>query len=152
MGDIWTLQKDWIVVDLGAHNGEYSFDIDDKVKEVWAIEPTPESVKCMREIIEKDQITNVYVQEFAISNVDGKRTFNLYKGRDSDGNSFYENRGVFKESIEVRTKTWDTFMKENKIDHVDLVIVDIEGAEKDFFDGMTILPQRIYMLHIIVNG
>lgn len=144
--DFWPLQTSWVIVDLGAHVGEYTFEIYNKVKEVWAIEPTPEAVKFLKKEIKEKGITNIFVQEFAINDEDGRRMFNLHHDKDSDGNSFYKNRGPPpKETIEVKTKTWDSFMKENNINHIDLVLVDIEGAEREFFNGMTILPERIFI-------
>lgn len=50
---------------------------------------------------------------------------------------------LFDEQVTVETKRLDTFCRENKIDHIDFVWMDTQGAEKDVLTGMGDMIQNI---------
>lgn len=50
---------------------------------------------------------------------------------------------LFDEQVTVETKRLDTFCQENKIDHIDFVWMDTQGAEKDVLSGMGDMIQNI---------
>lgn len=52
-------------------------------------------------------------------------------------------RGCTFDEFKVRTTTWKKFIEENKVDHVDLMVLDVEGHELSVLDGMkdcSVLP------------
>lgn len=52
-------------------------------------------------------------------------------------------RGCTFDEFKVRTTTWKKFIEDNKVDHVDLMVLDVEGHELSVLDGMkdcSVLP------------
>ena len=45
-------------------------------------------------------------------------------------------KSVLGETITVKTQRFDSWYKENNIGEIDFCWIDVQGAEKDVFDGM----------------
>jgi FkbM family methyltransferase len=79
------------------------------------------------------------MNNYCLGNINGN--IDIYIPQWSVGLSSIINRPVFSNlnqeinKINVECKTLDTYCKENKIDMIDFVKIDVEGAEKCIFEG-----------------
>lgn len=146
------VKKDDIVLDIGAHVGIFSLFalLRGKAKKIYAVEPSIEHFAALSEMIKynhyEDQIIPI---QKAISNKNGTAEFF----------HIMENRTMFslhnplnkpKSDEIVTTITLKTLMDDLKIDHVDLMKMDIEGEEYNIlahseFDEIAKKIDRIIM-------
>jgi len=141
--DHWPYRKDWTVIDLGAFYGVFTFYVCGKVGHVYAVEPVPEVCKVLREAVEENGIDNVTVVEAAIGVESGTFPFTVYRRKYASSfkaPKFFKDVGRIEN---VRTYTWEDFLKEYNILKVDYAKLDIEGSEGDVVSRMTTLPERI---------
>ncbi len=128
-----------VVIDAGANIGLTSYFFSQHFDKVYAIEPAQEHLDVLNYMLEYNGIKNVIPCKFALSMIDSpKEKFYHYSNRTM--NSLYGNLAINNNtglqqtgSEEVELKRLDTFMKENKIEHVDLLKMDVEGVEFEIF-------------------
>ena len=121
-------KKDLIIVDVGANIGLTAYYFKDFGK-VYAIEPSKQHLECLEMMIKQNEIKNIEVCPFAISNVNGKSNLNHY----ANNTAFSLLDAGPKEYLigkeEVETMTLKKFMEIKKLDKIDLLKLDTEGAE-----------------------
>jgi FkbM family methyltransferase len=128
-----------VVFDVGANIGTFSLHLQSLSKsvKVFAVEPAPAT----REVLERNVTANnissqVTVLPFAVGSENGK--ISLHCSPEQGHSSFVEGEFVKNgTTVEVPMMTLPTVLDERKIEQVDLLKIDIEGAETDLFDGMT---------------
>ena len=120
-----------IVLDIGANLGYYTTLFAARAAQVFAIEPAPTTLSLLRHNVRRH--ANVTVCPVAIGDADC-HTY-LFLDRNNAGN-----HQVFADSsrraVEVRQVTVDTLVRERRIPRVDLIKIDIQGAEAAAFRGM----------------
>lgn len=120
-------RKDLIIADWGGNIGMTSYYFKDFAKQVYCVEPAKEHIEVIKELIRYNDIKNITICPYAISHKNGKT-------------KFYHNNNVTMYSLsdvvnnkndfeEVDTLTVDEFFKRNKLDHIDLLKLDVEGVE-----------------------
>lgn len=143
-----------ILVNIGAERGDgetTDFCIVAPHGKIYSIEADPRTYKLLEE--RKKQFPNLQTFNLAISNKDGKHIFYqsggtnpqeslkvnwtsasslLSRERMRDGRPY---PWMVYNEIEVETKTLDSWAKENDIDHIDFLWVDIEGATHLLIEG-----------------
>ena len=125
------IKKNSVIADFGANIGLWTYFASDYAKKLYSVEPTGEHFKCLTRMIDENKLKNVTPLKMAISHENGKANF--YHNENSTMNSLMS-EVKSKDKIEtVKTVTIDKFMSENKIDYLDFVKVDIEGAEAKVF-------------------
>ena len=122
--DILNGKKDMVIVDVGANIGITVQHFQPYAKKLYAIEPSPEHFAALKKNKEYNEWDNVVLCNYALADKDGEMTFNQ-NNRNRTMNGIDE-----KGSLKVQTKGIDTFFEENKIDHVDFMKFDPEGAEE----------------------
>ena len=118
-----------IVVDCGAHVGVASlyFSTADKCT-IYALEPGKDSYEALLENIKgKDNIKPLNV---ALRSLKGESDFRA-NTKGGVGGNFYQIKGMEIET--VKHITIKDFMEEQKVDHIDLLKVDVEGSEYEIF-------------------
>jgi FkbM family methyltransferase len=125
----------WVVADVGANIGYYSLLFGKLVGSsgcVHAFEPTESTYRSLIRNVTLNQTTNVRAYRLALSD----RAGNTRLVR-SDRNPALNRLARPDESGEedVRVTTLDTFVAQHGIRRLDLIKIDIEGAEKDFLKG-----------------
>ncbi len=125
-----------IIVDMGANIGYFTLlaaRLTGKDGKVYAFEPEPHNFALLSRNIELNGYDNVVAMQKAVSDKNGKIKLFVNKN-DTGAHSLYqpENAG---ESIEIEAVTMDDFFKD-KNRHVDVIKMDIEGAELDAFAGL----------------
>ncbi len=132
------IRKGDIVVDVGAHLGDFCLvGFANGAKKVYGFEPTPLSCKKLRENIAFNQAQDVVeIIPAAVSDSDGFAHFVMTEH--AEINHLKTNRGQqSKKNMEVPTMTLDSFMRQRKINRIQFLKIDVEGAESLVFKGMS---------------
>jgi len=126
-------KKDLVIIDCGANIGLWTFYAYDKAKIIYALEPAAEHFECLVTMCVTNEMHNVAPIQKALSHKNGKAKF--YHNDNTTMYSLSDAVNTKDDFEEVETITLDKFYEENKIEHVDYMKVDIEGAETDIFGG-----------------
>lgn len=119
------------VVDIGANIGLFAIYAYDKAKKIYCVEPFSKNVNNLSKTIVANELTNIALFRYAI--MGEKKTGTVLH------NSKYSDIQIGKEGDEGAEKvgciTLNQFLDEIKADKVDLLKIDIEGAEAEVFDA-----------------
>jgi len=124
------------VLDLGAYAGWFTLLFSRLVGNsghVYSFEPLPEIFEILKENVKINNLQNVSVFPYAISNSSGKAKFSLNKKQVAD--SRLNSKSLTKNVFEVDTITLDEFCEKNKI-IIDYIKMDVQGSEPKVFEGM----------------
>ena len=116
-------KKDLVVIDAGANVGMFSIHCSPSSKIIYAIEPTPAHFNILEKITKN--FHNIVPIRCALWKRDEPLTFYLIAGNTTT-NSVYHPGG---DPITVMGQSLQTIIEDNNITHVDLLKMDIEGAE-----------------------
>jgi FkbM family methyltransferase len=141
-----TVKERDMVVDLGANIGYFTLLAARLVGpegKVFSFEPEPKNYSYLIKNVKLNNYNQVVVLPKAVSNKDGKtrlyicdydtghHTINKYDGIES----YSRGRKTEEHSIEIETVTLDNFL-EGKTNRVDIIKMDVEGAEALALAGM----------------
>ncbi|MCX6715589.1 MAG: FkbM family methyltransferase [Candidatus Taylorbacteria bacterium] len=125
------------VLDIGANIGYYTViasRLTGSSGQVFAFEPEPVNQEFLKKNIAINSLKNVTPVAMALSNTVGKHK--LYLTEDNKGtHALADNRSTGK-YILVDTNTLDAFLDKHGSPRIDIMKVDIEGAEALALDGM----------------
>ncbi len=129
--DIFINQKDMIVIDVGANIGIVTQYMRDFAQKVYAIEPATDNFEALLKNKEFNNWDNVELFKLAISDKNGEADLHLFNTNRTGHSLTNTWEGLIKEPAteKVKTITIDTFFTENKIELVDFIKFDVEGAE-----------------------
>jgi len=125
------------VIDVGANIGWYTVIASKLVGNagrVIAFEPDPENFAILERNVLANGCGNVSIEQKALSNVAG--TLTLYLDQENKGTHSTVFRRKGGRSVQVEALRLDDYLK-NRCKKVDLVKVDVEGAEPMVLEGMT---------------
>lgn len=135
-------QRNIAILDIGAYVGEVALVYRRFFPRatIYCFEPFPESFTKLRESA-KDPMMKFY--QTAVSdatgtdkiNVNSDPTCNSFFGRPKVGPRYYSGDSENVGEIEVKTVTVDDFCDANNISHIDILKIDVEGAEKKVLRG-----------------
>lgn len=129
-----------VIFDVGANKGQ-SIDMYRRyfpTAQIHSFEPIPE----LREQLEKHRDEKVEIHTMALSDKVGEATFHV--NQNSDTSSLLESTKigassdqhvVEKKQITVKTYTVDQFCEDHKIDFIDILKLDTQGAELSILKG-----------------
>lgn len=129
------------VVDIGANIGYYTViaaGIVGSTGKVISFEPAPENHAVLMKTIGANTFTHIRPEKKAIADREGVLSLNLYesnKGKHSLVKDASDAKG-FSSTVDVETLTLDSYTAKNGIDRVDIIKMDIEGAESLALAGM----------------
>jgi len=130
-----------ICFDVGAHIGESVLYFNKLFNNplIYSFEPSPKSFK----ILKNNNYKNNICFNYAISNITGNTVF--YENQISHTNSLVKINSLSVDSIKkqktintkinIKAKKLDDFCSEEKINKIDLLKVDVQGAETLVFEG-----------------
>ena len=152
--------KQPLIIEIGAHFGEDSL----RFKHIFpdsilhCFEPDPRSISIFKKHV---LLNNVFLYELALSNTDGEKEFypsfnadkiktvpekyswisledyNSLKLNNSGSSSLKKGyKDLLSEKISVQTERFDNWAKNHNIGLIDLVWIDVQGAEEDVINGM----------------
>ena len=120
-----------VFVDAGANFGIYTLVASKLVGEagrVVAFEPTAQSFAILRQNIALNGLKNIVTFSTALSEKPGKAC--LYHGPDPVRNSLGKAPSWAGEAEEVATESLDNILRQAFIERVDVIKIDVEGAEE----------------------
>lgn len=127
------------VVDVGAFHGSYAVILGSMVGrkggKVIAVEPNPESFEILKDNIRRNRLLGtVFAEQCAISDVEGGLSKILLKGSQSQivKDPADPGDGTF-----VRSKRLETLLVEHALPRIDVLIVDVEGAELEVLRSLS---------------
>lgn len=144
------LKPGLVFVDVGAHIGRFSFPIARLLSEnglVIAIEPDPISFKALMMGIRLNGFNNVIGLNIALS--EGGGSVLLCRKFVTATSSIVERENC-SDLVEVPMKSLDSLVKELNIPRVDIVKIDVEGAELQVLRG-AILTFKKFKPHVFVE-
>ncbi len=126
------------VVDAGANMGYYTIIgsrlVGDKGK-IYAFEPDPSNFALLEKNVKLNGCTNVVLERKALS--DRKGALKLFIARENRGDHrIYQPQGESRSSIDVEAVRLDEYIKEQRA-AIDVLKMDVQGAEGHILDGMT---------------
>lgn len=133
------LQPGMTVLDVGAHHGLYSLLASAKVGadgRVFAFEPSPRERRALRLNLLLNFAGNVSVQGLALGSENGEQNLFVVQGSQRGCNSLRPPE-VFSATtpLRVRVVPLDEWLVKRKIDRVNFIKLDVEGAELDALKG-----------------
>lgn len=137
------VQSGDVVLDLGANIGYYTLIFASRVGpagHVYAFEPDPENAELLRRNVKLNGYRNVTTVEAAVS--DEQQTLTLYLSDESKAHRIYDAGGGRGTATVEAVRLDDWFAQHADAPRVDIVKMDIEGAEGLAFAGMRELVAR----------
>jgi FkbM family methyltransferase len=151
------LRSGMVVIDVGANIGEITLAAARRVGAngaVYSFEPMPELFKTLKQNVEINGLPQVRLFEQALSDQAGLAKIYASSSLFGDGTrhdglgTLYPSETRAKEVCEVKLQRLDEFRVERNIDRVDLIKIDVEGAEQAVVRGSveTIKNDRPYLV------
>jgi FkbM family methyltransferase len=140
------LRPDMTVIDLGANIGFYAFIEASRVKQVHAVEPVKYNYDLLQKNIKLNKFNNISTYQLAIGGTTGLTK--IYTSKRCNWATIVDERhrtpdyslrwNKFKKGSEVvPICKLDDFVDKYQINKVDLVRMDVEGAEVEVIGGAT---------------
>ena len=142
-----------VVIDVGAHAGYYTLLAAKGVGpagKVYAFEPEPNNHALLLKNIELNRYSNIVAEKKAVSDRVGCSVLYL-TALDNGRHSIYQHGLPERGSVAVETITLDAFLESRGWPRVNLVKIDVEGAEMAVLAGMGQLLQKSDALNLIVE-
>jgi FkbM family methyltransferase len=120
------------VLDVGANVGAYALVAADRVGErggVHCFEPGADAAACLRRNVALNGFDNVVVNEVAASDAPGEAVLYIDTDAPVENSIVASNAGCAAPTVRVPTVTLDGYVAERGLARVDLIKMDIEGAE-----------------------
>lgn len=153
------LQPGSVFVDLGANQGEFTIFAARLVGEsgrVFAFEPSPEMQQRLSRNVALNGFTHICIEPVAVADKPGHLTLFSPTGVFEDGTThdglpslYAQGRAVADSTCEVAVTTLDEWQRQRGVARVDLIKMDIEGAELPALRGGLELIQRFRPVLII---
>jgi FkbM family methyltransferase len=147
-----TVKPGMTIVDIGANAGYYTLLSARLVGEggrVYAFEPDPENYALLRKNVQVNGYRNVVCLQKAVSDRAGRLP--LFLGGESGGHSLYADDNSSGRRIMVDVTSLDEFFQKEDWPNIDLIKIDIEGAELQALKGMSKLARRVKNLKLIME-
>jgi FkbM family methyltransferase len=117
-----------VVIDIGAHIGAFAVFAAQRARKgkVIACEPFRENYELLLENMRLNDVDNLAALNVAVSEKNGVARFTVPASNGALGSFFQEEHG---EQLSVRTLTLDHLVQTHKLDRIDMLKIDAEGAE-----------------------
>ena len=134
------VKKGMTIVDVGANIGYYSLlaaTILDGTGKVIAFEPVPRNYDLFLKSMDENGFKNILPIQKALSNRNGSQEISLDAKDYSTSSLSEKNTPQPLTSLQVETTTLDICLKEQRVSRVDVLKIDVEGAETLVLEGAT---------------
>jgi FkbM family methyltransferase len=171
--ELFNFKSKLVILDIGACEGEESIRYSRLFpnSSLYAFEPLPKNKILITENIKKYNTKNVILIPLAVSNYNGIFEFFISSGNPENqaenlnwdfGNKSSsllepEKKNMpkwlsFENKIEVQTITLETFLIENKIEIVDFIHMDVQGAELKVLEGAKKRLEKVKAIWLEVSN
>ncbi len=140
-----------VIADVGAHYGFYTLlAASSNAKMVLSFEPSRENYEILKLNVNMNSLSNVKTYMLALADYNGQANLGIPRGGKSGENTMAVNEdALLVEKVHVRR--FDSLAYEEGIKSVDLVKIDVEGAElkvlKGFGDYLKIVQYILVEVH-----
>ena len=117
------IKKDMVIVDVGANIGMASYYFKDWAKVIYALEPSHQPYEALLKNLEPYP----HIKPFNVGLANYESIDILISAENTNIPLSFFGKGKVQEQVVLTTL--DKFMKQNSIEHVDLLKIDTEGAE-----------------------
>lgn len=128
-----------VIIEAGAYNGDQAV----QAAKVWpqcqrivAFEPNPHAFAQLQRKIDQDKLTQIKAYNLALHSYNGIANLHLCRGQDGNDRSRERESSILLSSdecrgpqIEVPCVILDDWCRENQIDHIDILRIELEGLE-----------------------
>jgi len=124
------VNKDSVVIDVGANIGYYTLLLAKFAKKVYAFEPDTENFEILKKNVEENNLKNVVLVNKAV----GEKSYKGYliKDKENFGNhKFNPSKSPFDKGDLISCISLDTYIKEK----IDLIKIDVQGYEPKVLKG-----------------
>ncbi|WP_019867368.1 FkbM family methyltransferase [Methylovulum miyakonense] len=148
------IRKGDVCFDIGGNIGYYSLNmalLSSKEGKVFTFEPIKRNALVIELAAQLNALTNIIVENVAVSNSVGCVVLNIPEG---DGAYAYLGSSSDTEGLIVPTITIDNYFSKLELKQVDIIKVDVEGAEMLVLEGAMKLigsnsPPRVIMMELV---
>lgn len=124
----YDLNNDSMVFDLGGYEGQWTSDIFSKYQcEIYLFEPFLNYTQNIKQRFQKNNKIKIF--GFGL----GKEDKRMLLYSNDDASSVFKKEGS---SFEIEIRKASSFLKDNNIESIDLMKVNIEGGEYDLLDEL----------------
>jgi FkbM family methyltransferase len=147
-----------VMIDCGAHDGGDSIELVRIIGgSLHAFEPVPEIYK--RLVAHTGRYPSIRTYPVALSNKSGKDFIYKSEGASDGSSSLLAPKAhltdhvdtYFKEKIEIATMTLDDWARANKVEHVDLLWLDMQGFEMMMLQASTVILPTVKAIHTEIS-
>jgi FkbM family methyltransferase len=150
------LQPGMTVLDIGAHHGYYTLLASMRVGEsgkVIAFEPSPRERKRLQRHVRLNECGNVQIEAYALGSEDKQADLFLVEGAEDYCNSLRPPVVQARtRTVRVKVTSVDEYLSRNRIEKVDFIKLDTEGAEREVLKGarrlLSTAPQPVVLSEI----
>jgi FkbM family methyltransferase len=106
--------------------------------EIYAFEPLPGVFRILEDNVKKNSF-NIHCYLKGLSDYDGKAKVYLPEGTDFAYSVTVNKKTISQNNfheVEIEVNRLDTFIKQHKIEHIDLMKIDVETHEVEVLNGM----------------
>jgi len=132
-----------VIAEMGAFRGYYTLYLTKQVGtegRIVAIEPIPDNVRYLKKNISENHLKNVSIVPKGVWNKDEEKVFQR-KSTDFQSGSIdmsYDDSDAQK----IEVNTLDTILKDQHIQQVDFMLIQLNGAEYEALEGLTSLAPK----------
>jgi len=152
--EFYEIKNDDVVVDVGAHVGIFTLKAAHKAKQVISVEPFLPNYNLLVYNIKQNHLNNVLFVNVALADFCGKTRLYIYDDslshsiqREFVASSFLKN-----DFTNVKTFTLDKLLETLRLDSVDFIKINVEGAELNVLRGASkTIEQNNLTLAIATN-
>lgn len=144
-----------VIFDVGANIGVYSFLLSKKYPyaKIYSFEPVLENFNNLVKNIEANNLKNVIPYNFGFYKEEKIMELGIPVSDEKDprgkGNfRIFDYKEELINKVSVKLKVLDDFVSQNNITEIDILKIDVEGAERNIFDGGIDTLKITKMLHI----
>lgn len=147
-----------LLVDVGANYGYFTchWASSNPVNTVIAFEASPDNLKPLKNNISKNNLdSRVNVESFALGQSNGKLNFKLFNESNQTGwggLTIQGNEEEGKAEIEVEVKTLDSYFDTHPEIEIDVLKIDVEGADTWVLKGAEKLLEKKRIKHIFYEA
>ena len=148
------LQPGMVVLDAGAHVGQYSLISSTVVGgsgHVYSFEPEPRNYARLARNIKINRRENITAVNCALSDAPSRLRFHLAIASNSGGHSLAQTLCSSDDTIMVEATTIDTYVARQNIKRIDFLKADVEGAELPLLRGAQASIKRFRPV-LVVEG
>lgn len=146
------LFKDLVILDVGCNIGTFSLWIHQLARKVYAVDISQENIDNFNKTINDNFVGNIETFHCGIAGKNGLR------GIEARGSAGMGGWALSSGSGDLRTYSLKSFMDMNKIDYIDVLKIDVEGAEEEIllapdvpYEKISIIIGEVHHPHLASN-